>query len=127
MRDLGPGRIGSIHVAGPDRLGALRDKVYAYALGLRPLGDSIANFPFAPEPGGAIAWAEAADGRVLAWAPTSDDPDRWPVIAIDPDWMAARELGMTMTSLIYAYLEDPAGLRLRRPTDADERRFSAQA
>lgn len=107
---VGPGTFGSIRVLGLGDghrgLGALQAKVYEFAVERRKLGNSAADFPIHPEPGGVIAFGESLDGWVLAWQINGADPDGWSVVAIDPPWMMARSIDLSLTGFLTAYLTD---------------------
>lgn len=83
----GPGTVGDINVAAPGGPGqfdllALLDRKSNQIRGLRR--NLTQDAPFYPEPGGTICWGETVGGWTCGWAPTSEDPDEWNVVAIMP-------------------------------------------
>ncbi len=66
------------------------------------------SMPFYPDPGGLIPWADHQGNSALCWLPDGEDPDAWPVYAVND--ANAHELlpGSTIEALI-AVLRSEAG------------------
>jgi hypothetical protein len=86
----GPGTFGDVVIAAPGASGGqdLFTLLANKAAELSTLGRNASSRPIYPESGGAISWGETAGGYTCAWAPTGSNPDKWGVVALEPDLIA---------------------------------------
>jgi hypothetical protein len=60
--------------------------------------------PFYPEYGGILPWGEDEGGSVVAWVPSSPNPDRWPIGVLSPEWDDLALYPLTATGYLLSRL-----------------------
>lgn len=122
----GPGDFGDIRVCSPGaapgdyHLFNLLDRIQRRpAINSRPRKDP----PVFPDEAGIVAWGEASDGTICAWAPSARDrPDQWGVVTSGPELRAYQyHSTKSFSGLLHAYADldrpDPLGFRdIDRPS-----------
>jgi hypothetical protein len=111
--DRGAGLVAGIVVRGPGA-GRIALDLEEWLLGfartvsdLRGLTCEHYPPPFYPETGGMLPWGEDENGHIIAWAPSTPDPDRWPVAVLSPEWHDLELHRLTATSYLLSRLPGP--------------------
>jgi hypothetical protein len=111
--DRGPGIVADVVVYGPGARDLGLD-LFTWHEGIRDLMRSISQIacehlppPLHPEPGGIIPWGVLYGNQIVAWATTTEDPDRWPVVVLAPDLESVTLHPLTATGYLLARLPGP--------------------
>lgn len=114
----GPGMLDDLRITAPGAPGemdlfALLDRAYAQVRDLEGIAGE--GPPFYPEPGGTVSWGEFPDGWFCGWAPVTEDPDEWEVVAVNPVREYTMGNGLSFTTVLrqFAVREGAALIRPR--------------
>ncbi|MCP2323431.1 hypothetical protein HDA40_001938 [Hamadaea flava] len=68
-------------------------------------GDGLFPYPIHPEPAGLLPFAEGPGGEMCFWLTNSGDPDAWPVVSADRDFLQWQEYPGPMCRFLSALVE----------------------
>jgi hypothetical protein len=61
-------------------------------------------YPIYPEPGGLLPWAEGPGGEMCFWLTAGADPQSWPVVSADRDFMTWQRFPGSMCEFLLAFV-----------------------
>jgi hypothetical protein len=73
--------------------------------GYRAVGDGTYPYPIFPEPGGLLPWAHGRRREPLFWLTLADDPNAWPVVVSDYDFLQWRTFAGTASECLVDVVE----------------------
>ncbi|WP_457033570.1 hypothetical protein [Kitasatospora sp. P5_F3] len=110
---FGPGEFSQyLFVSGPGDEHVSESLVREVALWSEPTISADLMRPYLPRPadGGLVAWGRTCQADTFFWLPSSEDPDSWPILALEEDFAGWHRFDMTVPEFILEVIGPGGGV-----------------